>query len=84
MWSTRHVKFVIYILNKHKICHATLKLWVKNLKYKEPILIVITDRFWSLNSMNTDLYILLVSSQRLEYSEASTYVNKFFPVLVVK
>jgi len=43
MWSTRHVKFVIYIINKHKICHATLKLWLKNLKYKEPILIDITD-----------------------------------------
>jgi len=84
MWSTRHVKFVIFTINIHKICHATLKLWLKNLKYKEPILIVITDRFGSLNSMSTDLYILLVSSRRLEYSEASTYVNKFFPALVVK
>jgi len=35
----------IYIINKHKICHANLKLWQKNLKYKEPILIGVTDRF---------------------------------------
>jgi hypothetical protein len=47
---------------------------VEKFKIREPILIVIMDTFRSLYSTSTDLYVLLVLPQTVEYSKESTCV----------